>query len=548
MQRIIQNGLARAKFPKPMNLAPRFKPHDKPDAVLQARITEQLSKTPLISSVINGTIIDNPYCTRSKSFNSPVVFNTSNGTHNSPIYEYNQLTRNGFRYAYNYNTMAKAAKHWNSIGLDKRIEHFENIANYIENNVNGSKDDLLVTTMVNQGKSLYEAEIDTVSELVDFLRFNNYYASEMNNEQSISDDREFNFSEINGFDGFFASITPYNFTAIGANLVSAPLLMGNPVVWKPSDKSLLSNKVYYDIMLENNIPPELVSFVVMDGPDFMEVISEAPQLSGIAFTGSSKVFDDIYQTIGQNVHKYNNYPRLIGETGGKNFHFVHSSADPKLVAQKTWEAVTGYDGQKCSACSRLYVPKSLWPVVKERLIKHNEKHKSIHPVNCNDRHKHIKNTIRDALISLCYADREKIDTVLDYSQDGIHVMEVKTHKNDLFSEEYFAPILSVYVYDDDKLSETLDLCLDKTHNKYALTGAIFADPEDPFMEEAFDKMRFNAGNFYINDKCTGSVVGRQPFGGAGKSGNNYKAGGKNLLYQFSNFRSVKVNLESQNSF
>jgi 1-pyrroline-5-carboxylate dehydrogenase len=548
MHKVIRNSITKLKLPKPSNLAPRFTPHEKPNAVIQAKINEQLSKTPLISSVINGTIVDNPYCTVPKSHYSPVYIRGDNdNVHNGPIYEANMLSHDGFRYALNQDKMINAAKHWNSIGLDKRIEHFENIASYIENNTNGCKDDLLVTTMIGQGKSLFEAEVDTVSELVDFLRFNNYYASEMNNRKTISDDSEYNFSEINGLDGFFASITPFNFTAIGANLASAPLLMGNPVIWKPSDKSLLSNKVFYDILLENNIPPELISFVVMDGEKFMDVISYMPELSGIAFTGSSNVFNGIYRNIGENINRYNNYPRLVGETGGKNFHFVHPSADPKLVAIKTWEAVTGYSGQKCSACSRLYVPRSLWSSVKEILIEHNENNKSMHPINNNDRHNHICRIARN--IPTLNRHIKYVNNVLDYSLDGIHVIEASLHDEDygyeVYSKEYFAPILSVYVYDDDKINNALDLCLDKSNNKYALTGSVFADPEDSFIEEAFDKMRFNAGNFYINDKCTGSVVGRQPFGGAGKSGTNDKAGDINLLYRFANFRSVKVNLENQ---
>lgn len=550
MHRVIQRGAKRLQLPKPANYPLTYKYGDNGTPDVRRSIDDFLNRTPTISSIINGITLDNPMCNESeynhKSPYEPYIPNEGIRRMNV-VYRANMLSKQALTYGFDSNTMKLAAKHWNQIGLDKRIEHFQNIASYIEDNRNGVKDSLIAATFVGQGKSVYEADID-ICELIDFLNFNNYYATQMNNRELIQGEGEVNMTEINGLDGFIASITPFNFTAIGANLVSVPLLMGNPVLWKPSQYSLLSNKLYYDIMLKNNIPPELIWFVVMDGQNFMDVVSKRHELSGIAFTGSSQVFNSIYRKVGDNVHRYDNYPRLVGETGGKNFHFVHPSADPKLVAEKTFHSTTGYRGQKCSACSRLYVPKSLWPSVCEELKYIGEYYHNHHTYDSYgkliDDEKYKKLMLQIDLMD--QGTKAKVIRGYDcktFSSMGLHLIISDDHSHRIFQEEFFAPVLGVYVYDDEKVKETLALCLDKTNNKYALTGSIFAHPDDDFIEYAFDEARFNAGNFYINDKSTGSVVGRQPFGGAGKSGTNDKAGDINLLYRFANPRSVKVNTQ-----
>lgn len=531
MQNIIKNSLSRLKLPKPKNCLPSFCTNIT-DNELKTRINSQLSSCPTISSIINGHEFDNPYSISSS-------YNISPYDGKSIIYEKNMLSLHGFQYALNERKMIHASKHWNSIGLDKRIEHFHNIATYIEQNINDSKTNLIVSTMVGQGKSIFEAEID-ICELIDFLNFNNYNASEMNNKSLISNKNETNISEITGLNGFFASISPFNFTSIGANLASAPLLMGNPVVWKPSLDSLLSNKLYFDIMLENNIPPELISFVVMDGKDFIQVVSEKRDLTGIAFTGSSTVFNSISNIIGAKSDYYNNYPRLIGETGGKNFHFVHPSADAKLVADKTFRAFTDYRGQKCSACSRLYVPESLWGDIKLKLVDLVD---LLQRSNDSDLHLINQDKERNICYDMMIIGNHPSNTVV-YNNNGYLIVETSNHDQDMFHTEYFAPILSVYVYPDNKIYDALEKCSDKSKNRYTLTGAIFANSKDNFIEEAYDKMRFSAGNLYINDKCTGSVVGQQPFGGIGKSGTGEKTGDVSFLYRFANQRTTKFNMKN----
>lgn len=547
MQKVIRKSVNRLQLSRPDNYPLTYKYGDTGGPEIRRLIEKCLNKTPTISSIINGHVLDNPMCNTQYSHKSPYepYVQDKGIQRDNIVYNANMLDKRALQFAFDSNQMKLAAKHWNQIGLDKRIEHFQDVASYIASNKNGAKDKLLAATFVGQGKSLFEADVD-ICELIDFLNFNNYYATEMNNRELTQGEGEVNITEINGLDGFIASITPFNFTAIGANLVSVPLLMGNPVLWKPSQYSLLSNKLYYDIMLENNIPPELIWFVVMDGQNFMDVISKRLELAGIAFTGSSQVFNSIYKNIGDNIHRYNNYPRLVGETGGKNFHFVHPSADPKLVAEKTYHSVTGYRGQKCSACSRLYVPKSLWPQVEKELgnVSHHHHnhhyHDSYGKLIEDEKYKKLMLKI-DMMQQGTKAEVIKCVSCNTFCTMGLHVIVSDDHSHRIFNEEFFAPVLGVYVYDDTKVNEALDLCLDKSKNKYALTGSIFADPDDDFIEYAFDECRFNAGNFYINDKSTGSVVGHQPFGGAGKSGTNDKAGDINLLYRFANPRSIKIN-------
>lgn len=544
MYKIIRNVSIRgaSKFYNPINIDPRFKYDDIPEGNLRRLINNKLSRTEIIPTIINGK----KYYTGHEhgNDNDNIISHASPLNKNKICYQAHIAQNHVFKNHLESESFNTARIHWNNIGLEKRIEIFENIANQIESNKNGYKDDLLTDTIVGQGKSLYESEIDSVCELIDFLKFNNSYAEEIMNREYICTINELNFSEIIGLNGFVAAITPFNFTAIGANLVSAPLLMGTPVAWKPSEYALLSNYTFYKILLENNIPPEIVSFTPMKPDNFMDVISNQRNLAGIAFTGSSKVFNGIYKKIGMNLGSgtYLNYPRIVGETGGKNFHFIHPSADPIYAAEQTFHAAFGYSGQKCSACSRLYMPKHLWHnfIIKIESLIDDLYKKKYH--NSGLIHKYSYQKIAILLNQLRKDGR--VDIISGGSCDNVDYYHVQPTivmsdaiNHDIFNDEYFAPILSVYLYDNDKLDETFEHCLNNGGN-YALTGAIFST-DDKFNHKCYQKMRFKAGNFYINDKCTGAVVGRQPFGGMANSGTNDKAGDIGFLYRFMNQRSIK---------
>lgn len=535
MQRFIRQAIQRPNLlPKPSNLMPRFAYNEVPDEHIKSIISQKLETTVEIPTVIDGK----EYLTEG-SFH-----HTSPLLKSSILYHANITPNNLIQKKLDDPNFELARRHWNDLSLESRINIFEIVADRIASNFNGVQDELLTDTIVGQGKSLYEAEIDSVCELVDFLKFNNYYASQINNRDLISDPAsEYNFTETNGLNGFAIAITPFNFTAIGANLVSVPLLMGTPVIWKPSEYAMLSNYTYFKLLLECNIPPELISFTPMEPDEFMLEVGEHPDMAAVAFTGSSKVFDEIYDFIGTGIRDYRNYPRIVGETGGKNFHFVHESADPVSVGEKTHYAAFGYNGQKCSACSVLYCPSNLWDEVLETIKKQIRENDELKYQVNGLIHYNSYDKIENLLIDV--HDDPELEIVhggtcsqLDYYHVEPTIVKSDNLDHYMFWEEFFAPILTVHVYDPEDYEYVLERCIE--NDEYNLTGAIFGKNEK-FLNDTFDKLRFNAGNFYINDKCTGAVVGRQPFGGFGKSGTNDKAGDINLLYRFSNQRSVKVN-------
>lgn len=518
----------------PNNLTPRYAQNSDIPTNLLNKIETQLHKTVNIPTVINGKeYLD---CDPGNIINqySPLD-NKKICAIGHPV-DYNVIKNHLISQEYK-----NSKKYWENLSIQKRIDIFENISNSI---VAEYSDELLVSTIVGQGKSLYEAEIDAVCELVDFLNFNNYYADMINSRTYYTSDTEYNMCEISPLNGFVASITPFNFTAIGANLVSTPLLMGNSVLWKPSNNALLSNYTYYKLLLENNIPPGLISFIPMNPNLFWNNVSKQKDLAAVAFTGSTSVFSNIFKNIGENINYYNNYPRLIGETGGKNFHLVHKSANVKLAAKKTVESAFGYCGQKCSACSRLYVPKSLWEEFFTELIENMKTidYSSYSLINSSNYFK-----MTSTLEKLKKDNQVNVIAGGNYSNDKINFIQPtiaisKYSNHEIFRNEYFSPFLSVYIYnDEDDDDKILNICA--TTSNYALTGAIFSD-NISFIDKAYKELRHSAGNFYINDKSTGSVVGRQPFGGSGKSGTNDKAGDSNLLYRFMNQRSIKINLNT----
>jgi len=480
-----------------------------------------LKDPPTIPVVINGE----------KIFNETIAQSSPYLNNQIPCY-YSYANKSNFeKYFDTYN---ESKEIWNKYNYKDRSEIFLTAADLIKNKY---YEKMLAYTIISQGKNIYEAELDSVCELVDFLNFNVYYYNKILDKQPISFIDTTNTSHYNPLNGFVASITPFNFTAIGGNLASSPLLFGNSVLWKPSDYSILSNYLFYEILIESGLPKEVLNFAPCNPSTFLETIISRPDLAAILFTGSSQVFDNIYQNVGNNVKKFNNYPRLIGETGGKNFHFIHESfTDIKTIVKKTIESAFNYSGQKCSACSRLYLPKSMWVhFLHEYLFQMKnfniEKYGLINKKSYQNVSKIIDKVNLDSEISLVSGGKMSKKTQF-YLEPTLLLSN--DHDKFIFKEEFFAPILSVYLYDD--LSETMNLCSNSSN--YALTGAVFSKDSE-FKEYSKDYFKYNCGNFYINDKSTGSIVGQQPFGGGGKSGTNDKAGDFNLLYRLFNQQNIK---------
>ena len=442
------------------------------------------------------------------------------------------------RYFDNYKSNKK---YWEDTPFNQRKEVFLKAADLIENKY---YNEMLAYTIAGQNKNIYEAEIDAVCELVDFLRFNVAYADSIVNKQPIQTDDIRNVSEYNSLKGFVAAITPFNFTAIGGNLASAPLLFGNSVIWKPSDNAILSNHLFYEIMLEAGLPKGVLNFCPIEPEIFLNEIVKQDDLSGILFTGSSTIFDNIFQKVNENISTMSSYPRIIGETGGKNFHFVDTSFGPMVdyVVEKTIESAFNYSGQKCSACSVMYVPESLLSMVINKI-----KAQTDHYVNNMENYGLINKKSYDRVTKIKDSFKTDGDVELVYNGNDCecesyyvepNIVICRDHNHCVFNEEFFAPVLAIYPYNENNKEETVDLCVES--NNYSLTGAVFS-LDDEFTKYSHDKFRHKTGNFYINDKSTGSVVGQQPFGGSGKSGTNDKAGDINLLFRLFNQRNIKIN-------
>jgi len=405
---------------------------------------------------------------------------------------------------------------------------------------------LVAACMLGQSKNPFQAEIDAICELADFLRFNPYYAQEIYKQQPNNTEEVWNRVEYRALDGFVAAITPFNFTSIGGNLSTAPAITGNTVLWKPSSTAVLSNYYFMQILMESGLPAGVINFVPCKGADFSRVVIGHSKLAGVHFTGSTDVFTRIWKQVGENVDKYVSYPRLVGETGGKDFIFAHASADIEALVCAMVLGAFEYQGQKCSAASRAYVPASLWGKLKRRL---EEEIGKITMGNVCD----FTNLVNAVIDQTSF---QNIQGYLDYAKksqdaeiiigggcnDSIGyfveptVVLAKTPAFKTMVEEIFGPVITIYVYQDDQLDETLQTC--DTATRYGLTGAIFAQDRAAIvkMTKALDHA---AGNFYINDKPTGAVVGQQPFGGSRRSGTNDKAGSAINLYRWMSQRAIK---------
>lgn len=404
--------------------------------------------------------------------------------------------------------------------------------------------------MLGQGKNAFQAEIDSACEAIDFMRFNPFYAAQIYADQPFSPTTDcINRVEYRPLEGFVYSITPFNFTAIAVNLNISPVLMGNVTVWKPATTALLSNYYAMKILQEAGVPDGVINFLPGKGSVISDVVMAHPDLAGIHFTGSTAVFQSFWKTVGENIGKYRTYPKLVGETGGKDFIFAHKSADPQELAVAIVRGAFEYQGQKCSAASRAYIPKSLWSKVKDNI---GTMLKTIKMGDVRDFSNFVNAVIDEVAFDNIagYIERArkskdaeiifggKCDKSVGYFVEPT-VIEAKKPDYETMREEIFGPVITVYVYDDKDFEKTLDLC-DRT-SPYALTGSIFSN--DRYATLAAERaLRFSAGNFYINDKPTGAVVGQQPFGGARASGTNDKAGSYLNLVRWISPRTIKETL------
>ncbi|MEO5817171.1 MAG: L-glutamate gamma-semialdehyde dehydrogenase [Gemmatimonadaceae bacterium] len=399
-------------------------------------------------------------------------------------------------------------------------------------------------TMLGQSKTAFQAEIDSACELIDFWRFNPHYAQELYDEQPISNNIMWNQLDYRPLEGFVYAVTPFNFTSIAGNLPTAPALMGNTVLWKPAGTAIVSAYYLMKLLEEAGLPPGVINFVPGDPVAISNVALAHRDLAGVHFTGSTGVFNTMWQTIGSDMSRYASYPRIVGETGGKDFIVAHPSADPKALAVAIARGGFEYQGQKCSAASRVYVPRSLWKEVKERTVAIIDELKVGDITDFRNFMGAVIDTKSFTKISEYVDDAKRNATIVAGGKvdgkDGYFVHPTLVETNDpgyrLLCEEIFGPVVTVHVYDDAKWKETLAI-VDKT-SPYALTGAVFANDRSA-VREAMMALRNAAGNFYVNDKPTGAVVGQQPFGGARGSGTNDKAGSKLNLVRWVSARSIK---------
>ena len=406
---------------------------------------------------------------------------------------------------------------------------------------------LNAATMLGQAKTVFQAEIDAACELIDFWRFNVGYAQEIHAEQPFSGPGVWNQLEYRGLEGFVYAVSPFNFTAIGGNLSSAPALMGTTVVWKPASSAMLSAYYVMKVFEAAGMPPGVINFVPGSAGPITDTVLASPDLAGIHFTGSTAVFQQMWKTVGVNIARYRSYPRLVGETGGKDFIIAHPSADAQEVAVAIVRGGFEYQGQKCSAASRVYIPKSLWPEVRDRAITMMRDIAMGDPRDFRNFMSAVIDKKAFDKISDYLADAKKNAKILQgggaHGEDGYFIEPTLVQASDpgyrLMCEEIFGPVVTAYVYPDAKWAETLEI-VDRT-SPYALTGAVFAT-ERKAIREATSALRNAAGNFYINDKPTGAVVGQQPFGGARASGTNDKAGSKLNLIRWVNARTIKETL------
>ena len=437
----------------------------------------------------------------------------------------------------------KARELWSEFPWEQRASIFLKAADLVAGPYRAK---INAATMIGQSKNAIQAEIDAACEFADFLRFNVFYMTEIYAEQPISSEGVWNRVEYRPLEGFTFAITPFNFTAIAGNLPGCMAMMGNVVVWKPSDKQVYSAQVIMEIFQEAGLPDGVINMILTDPAKTTKTVFEHPDFAGIHFTGSTFVFKNIWEQIGKNIHRYKSYPRIVGETGGKDFILAHPSANPQEVAVGMLRGAFEYQGQKCSAASRAYIPKSIWNEVKKILI---EELKTIKIGSPRDFTNFVNAVINrqafDKIVGFINRAKESkeakiiaggaYDDSVGYFIDPT-VIEVTNPQYESMIQEIFGPVLTVYVYEDDQWEETLKLV--DSSSAYALTGAVFSRDRYALCE-ATKKLKNAAGNFYLNDKPTGAFVGQQPFGGARASGTNDKAGSPQNLLRWVSPRTIK---------
>ena len=437
----------------------------------------------------------------------------------------------------------EARKKWSQMPWEHRAGIFLKAAELIQGPYRAK---INAATMLAQSKNIYQAEIDSACELIDFLRFNVQYMSEIYADQPESTSAAWNRVEYRPLEGFVYAVTPFNFTAIAGNLPASAALMGNTVVWKPSDSQVYSAQVIMEVFEEAGVPAGVINMVMGDPEMITNTVLDSPDFAGIHFTGSTTVFKGIWAKIGANIHKYKTYPRIVGETGGKDFILAHPTANPQQVATAISRGAFEFQGQKCSAASRVYIPKSMWPKVKDLVVKDIKSFKMGSP---EDMSNFITAVIHEGSFDKLakYIDQAKKDSNAEIVAGGNYdkskgyfveptVILTTDPKYTTMTTELFGPVVTVYVYEDEKWSETLKLV--DTTSEYALTGAVLA-ADRYAITEATQALQNAAGNFYINDKPTGAVVGQQPFGGARASGTNDKAGSALNLLRWVSPRLIK---------
>lgn len=508
--------------------------------LLRASITKFTDNGPLaIPLVINGE----------KIYNDNTLSQVNPANHKQVLANVSQASASDVAKAIELSKNAKLK--WQEMTWSDRSSIFLKAADLISTKY---RYDMLAATMLGQGKNVFQAEIDCVAELIDFFRFNVKYSEDLYHQQPLeSSPGVWNRAEYRPLEGFVYAITPFNFTAIAGNLVAAPALMGNVVVWKPSATAVLSNYLLLNILEEAGLPKGVINFIPGEPNEVTDTIINDEEFSALHFTGSTNVFKSLYGKISANVanDKYREFPRIVGETGGKNFHVIHPSAAVDHAALSSLRGAFEFQGQKCSALSRLYVAESVWPQFKETLV---EAMKTVSIGNCTDPatlnafmgpviHEQSFDKLASAI------EQAKTDPELEIISGGEYdkssgffvqptLITTTNPNHEFLKQEFFGPILTAHVFPDQQY-ESILTSID-TVTKYGLTGAVFArDREAVRLTE--EKLRYSAGNFYINDKCTGAVVAQQWFGGARMSGTNDKSGSGNILSRFVSIRNIKEN-------
>ena len=444
-------------------------------------------------------------------------------------------------------------KSWSSTSLSYRTTIFRKAAKLLAGKW---RDKINAATMLNQSKNVYQAEIDAACELIDFFNFNSSFAENIYSTQNlISPEGMRNHLEYRPLEGFVFAIAPFNFTSIAGNLPGAPALMGNVSIWKPASSAILACHYLLEMLNEAGLPDGVINFLPGDGGTVGDPILNNSNLAGVHFTGSTSTFNHIWKTIGSNIDKYKTYPRIVGETGGKDFCLAHNSCDTDVLVTAMIRGAFEYQGQKCSAMSRAYIPKSIWPTVEQKLMNEVKKIKVGSPKDTSNFMNAVidKNAFDNIVKYIDYAgnhdDAEIIyggnfDDSEGYFIDPTIILTTDP-KFKTMVEEIFGPVLTIFVYNDEEWEQTINL-VDNT-SSYGLTGCIIASDKN-IIKESTNKLRYAAGNFYINDKPTGAVVGQQPFGGSRASGTNDKAGSEINLLRWVSVRTIKENFDPPSEF